>query len=134
MDSDISDYIILEKTKSKEQLKIKQEYVGIKSRQDRTMAIHYKAPMEDTIELERFFDSFNPIEKINLDIGGTGAIGTNYRGMLKGKDNNLPEDFDYQILMLEEFKCPKKDEFRQVTQSSRFDNKLAREKSTVTQK
>lgn len=133
-DSNISQFIILKKIKSGETLKLDQKYVGIKSRQDKVMAIHYKAPMEKTIELERFFENFSPIEKIKLDIGETGGIGVNYRGMVKGKDNNLPEDYDYQILMLEEFKCPKKEEYLPPKKSSRFVNKLAKEKRTVEQK
>ncbi len=134
MSNEITEYITLEKIKSGEKIKLNQKYVGIKSRQDRTMAIHYKAPLLDTIELERFFENFNPIEKIRMDIGDTGAIGTNFRGLVAGKDKNLPEDYDYQILMLEEFKCPKKEELKNIKKSSRFVNKLARERSTVKQK
>ncbi|MDD2644155.1 MAG: hypothetical protein PHC65_05685, partial [Methanobacteriaceae archaeon] len=70
VNSDISDYITFKK-KSGEILKIKQKFVGIKSRQDKTMAIHYRAPLYDTVEMERFFDNFSTIERLKMDIGDT---------------------------------------------------------------
>jgi hypothetical protein len=123
-DSDISEYITFKK-QSGETLKIYQKYVGIKARPDRTMAIHYKAPIENAIELEKFFENFSTIEKLKMDIGDTGFIGVNYRGLIAGKDKNLPEDYDYQVLLVEEFKCPKKEEYKNIKHMSRFRNKLA---------
>ena len=124
VNSDISDYITFKK-KSGEILKIKQKFVGIKSRQDKTMAIHYKAPLNDTVEMERFFDNFSTIERLKMDIGDTGYIGVNYRGLIKGKSNVVPEYYDYLVLLVEEFKCPKKEEYKNMKKSSKFRNKLA---------
>ena len=122
--SEISEYITFKRTNG-EILKVNQKYVGIRARQDGTMAIHYKAPMEDTIEMEKFFDKFTNIEKLKMDIGDTGYIGVNYRGLIQGKSNVLPENYDYLVLLVEEFKCPKKEEYKNMKKSSKFRNKLA---------
>lgn len=127
MTEDINNCITITKKTSKETLTINQKYVGIKEGQNNKMALHYKAPMHETVELEKFFENFNPTDKLNINIGGTGDVTVNYRGVIAGKSNNLPDDYDYQILMLEELKCPKNWEFR-PGKSSRFVNKLAREK------
>jgi len=118
-DTDISDYITLKKTKSGDTLSIEQKYVKVRSNTNKVLAIHYKAPMYLTAELEMYFDNFSTIDKLNLNIGDTGWIGVNYRGLIDGKANDLPEDYDYKILMLEEHKCPKP-EYRAVKRSSTF--------------
>ena len=97
-----------------------QKHIKIRMNSDKVMAIHYKAPMERTIELEMFFDKFNPIDRINYNIGGTGWVGANFRGIIDGKDDSLPVDYDYKILMLEEYKCPSKVELQYVKRSSKF--------------
>ncbi len=89
------------------------------------MAIHYRAPLYDTVEMERFFDNFSTIERLKMDIGDTGYIGVNYRGLIQGKSNVLPENYDYLVLLVEEFKCPKKEEYKNMKKSSKFRNKLA---------
>ena len=71
-------------------------------------------------QLEMFFEDFNPIDRINYDIGGTGWVGANFRGLIDGKDDSLPVDYDYKILMLEEYKCPTKVELKNIKRSSKF--------------
>ena len=47
-------------------------------------------------------------------------VGANFRGIIDGKDDSLPVDYDYKILMLEEYKCPSKVELQYVKRSSKF--------------
>ena len=119
-DSDINPFFILKKIREGEELKMDQKNIKIRMNSDKVMAIHYKAPMERTIELEMFFDKFNPIDRINYNIGGTGWVGANFRGIIDGKDADLPIDYDYKILMLEEYKCPTKVELKNLKRSSKF--------------
>ena len=58
--------------------------------------------------------------RINYDIGGTGWVGANFRGLIDGKDDSLQVDYDYKILMLEEYKCPTKVELKNLKRSSKF--------------
>ena len=76
-ESEISPFFTIKKVRAGDELKMDQKYIKIRSNSDKVIAIHYKAPMERTIELEMFFDSFNAIDRINYDIGGTGWIGAN---------------------------------------------------------
>ena len=120
VENDISPCFVLKKIRDGEELRMDQKHIKIRMNSDKVMAIHYKAPMERTIELEMFFDKFNPIDRINYNIGGTGWVGANFRGIIDGKDDSLPVDYDYKILMLEEYKCPSKVELQYVKRSSKF--------------
>ena len=119
-DNEINPFFTIKKVRGGEELKMDQKFIKIRMNSNKVMAVHYKAPIERTIELEMFFEDFNPIDRINYDIGGTGWVGSNFRGLIDGKDDSLPIDYDYKILMLEEYKCPTKVELKNVKRSSKF--------------
>ena len=119
-DNEINPFFTIKKVREGDELKMNQKFIKIRMNSNKVMAIHYKAPMERTIELEMFFEEFNAIDRINYDIGGTGWVGANFRGLIDGKDDSLPIDYDYKILMLEEYKCPTKVELKSMKRSSKF--------------
>ena len=119
-ESDINPFFTIKKVREGDELKMDQKFIKIRMNSNKVMAIHYKAPMERTIELEMFFEDFNPIDRINYDIGGTGWVGSNFRVLIDGKDDSLPVDYDYKILMLEEYKCPTRVELKNLKRSSKF--------------
>ena len=119
-ESDINPFFTIKKVREGDELKMDQKFIKIRMNSNKVMAIHYKAPMERTIELEMFFEDFNPIDRINYDIGGTGWVGANFRGLIDGKDDSLPVDYDSKILMLEEYKCPTRVELKNLKRSSKF--------------
>lgn len=108
MNNDISPYIVITKVKSGDKLQIRQDQVKIRENQNGLMAVSYKAPLFDTMEFEDFFSNFNSSEKLNIDIGGTGDFGVNFRGIIEGKEKNFSQNIDHKILLLEEFKCSSK--------------------------
>ena len=116
-ENDINPFFTIKKVREGDELKMDQKFIKIRMNSNKVMAIHYKAPMERTIELEMFFENFNPIDRINYDIGGTGWVGANFRGLIDGKDDSLQVDYD---LMLEEYKCPTKVELKNLKRSSKF--------------
>ena len=118
--SDINPYITMTKVRSGEQLKIEQKYVKIREGQNKVMAVSYQAPIYEIIEFERFFEDFAPSEKIKFNIGGTGSIGVNFRGIIEGNQKNFSKNIDHKIILLEEYKCPKKDEYKIPKRSSKF--------------
>ena len=118
--NDINPFFTIKKVREGDELKMDQKFIKIRMNSNKVMAIQYKAPMERTIELEMFFEDFNPIDRINYDIGGTGWVGANFRGLIDGKDDSLPVDYDYKILMLEEYNCPTKVELKNLKRSSKF--------------
>ncbi|WP_297983799.1 hypothetical protein [uncultured Methanobrevibacter sp.] len=118
--NEISPFVTLKKVRDGETIEMEQKFIKVRTSSNKIMAVHYKAPMERTIELEMFFENFNSIERLNFDIGGTGDIGVSFRGLIDGKDSSLPEDYDYKILMLEEHKCPSKVEIKNIKRSSKF--------------
>ena len=63
-ENDINPFFIIKKIREGDELKMDQKNIKIRMNSDKIMAIHYKAPMERTIELEMFFDKFNNIPRI----------------------------------------------------------------------
>ena len=124
-DNEISPYITMTKVRSGEKLQIEQKYVKIREGQTKLMAVSYQAPIYEMVELERFFEDFAPSEKIKFNIGGTGSIGVNFRGIIEGGQKNFSKNIDHKIILLEEYKCPKKDEYAIPKRSSKFVPKVA---------
>ncbi|WP_299526148.1 hypothetical protein [uncultured Methanobrevibacter sp.] len=124
-DNGISPYITMTKVRSGEKLQIEQKYVKIREGQNKLMAVSYQAPIFEMVELERFFDDFAPSEKIKFNIGGTGSFGVNFRGIIEGNQKNFSKNIDHKIILLEEYKCPKKDEYTIPKRSSKFVPKVA---------
>ena len=124
-DNEISPYITMTKVRSGEKLQIEQKYVKIREGQNKLMAVSYQAPIYEMVELERFFEDFAPSEKIKFNIGGTGSIGVNFRGIIEGGQKNFSKNIDHKIILLEEYKCPKKDEYAIPKRSSKFVPKVA---------
>lgn len=119
-DNEISPFFTIKKIREGDSIQLDQKYIKVRSNTDKVIAIHYKAPIERTIELEMFFEDYNPIERLNYNIGDTGWVGANFRGLIDGKDKSLPVDYDYKILLLEEYKCLSKVELKHVKRSSKF--------------
>ena len=71
-------------------------------------------------EFERFFEDTPTSERINVDIGGTGDIGAQFRGIIEGKEKNYSQNIDHKILLLEENKCPSKEDLKKIKPTSRF--------------
>lgn len=104
---EIGSYLTIKKEFSGETLKIEENDIKLQKRSDNVMIIHYKAPMYKTIELEMFFEDFNPTEILTFNIGGTGEIDVKYRGLIDAKDDFLPKYYDHKILLLQESRCRK---------------------------
>ena len=122
--SDIGDKIKFKKVSDGEFVEIEQEYVTLREGSNKVMAFHYRAPIFETIEFERFFEKLSSSDKIIVNIGGTGGFGAHFRGLVQGKQKNYSQNLNHLILYLEEYKCPKKEEREQMGKSShRFVNK-----------
>lgn len=118
--SEIELYIKFTKISSGDSIKIEQRYVKLREGQNRIMTFSYKAPIFEMIEFERFFENTATSERINVDIGGTGDIGTQFRGIIEGKEKNYSQNIDHKILLLEEYKCPSKEDLKKIKPTSRF--------------
>lgn len=120
MEGKIDSILTLKKSFSKETLELDAELVKIQEKSDNVLAIHYKAPMYKTVELEMFLDNLNQIETLTLDIGHTGELNVRYRGLIDAKDDFLPNYYDHKILLLQESKCPKKEDLKNIKPTSKF--------------
>lgn len=118
--SEISNKILIINNKTKEAIELDQRRVQIRENRNGLMALSYKAPLFETMELEVFFDNLDSSGKLTVDIGGTGGFGVNFRGIIEGKDKNFSQNLDHKILLLENHKCPKPGEYIQVKRTSRF--------------
>ena len=93
---------------------IDQKYVGLKMKENNILSFNFRVPGELIGEIEAYFKRFKLGEPIMVDIGGTGDIKCDFKGVspvLKNKkDSNqyfisatLQEDKQYDPL--EEEKC-----------------------------
>lgn len=123
--SEIGSYVKFTKVGSEESIKIDQKYLTLRESSNKIMAFSLKAPIYETIEFERFFDKMPSSQKIKVNIGETGGFGANFRGLILGKENNYSKDIAHFIVYLEEYKCPKKEEIKNIGKSShRFNPKV----------
>ena len=95
-------------------LEIDQKYVGLKMKENNILSINFRVPGSLIGEVESYFKRFKLGEPILVDIGGTGDIKCDFKGLspvLKNNDEldqyfisaTLQEDKQYDPL--EEEKC-----------------------------
>ena len=93
---------------------IDQKYVGLKMKENNILSFNFRVPNDLKDEVEGYFKRFKMGEPILVDIGGTGDIRCEFKGLspvLKSKDEldkyfisaTLQEDKQYNPL--EEEKC-----------------------------
>lgn len=93
---------------------INQKYVGLKMKENNILSFNFRVPGELKDEIEEYFRRFKLGEPILVDIGGTGDIKCDFKGIspvLKNKDEfdqyfisaTLQEDKTYDPV--EEEKC-----------------------------
>jgi len=93
---------------------IDQKYVGLKMKENNILSFNFRVPGALINEIEAYFKRFKLGEPILVDIGGTGDIRCDFKGIspvLKNKDENdqyflsatLQEDKQYDSI--EEEKC-----------------------------
>ena len=113
-------YIKITKKDSGESVEIHVDYVRIRETENKLMAFNVKAPLFETAEIERFFEGFNSSEKLMVNISATGNFGVNFRGLIEGKEKNFSQNMDHIIILLEEFRCPTKEDLKHVKRVSKF--------------
>ena len=120
MNCEISNKILITKSKTGQSIEIDQRRVQIRENQNGLMALSYVGPIFEIMDLENFFDDMDSSGKLTINIGGTGDVGVNFRGMIDGKGKNFSQNLDHKILLLEEHHCPKPGEYIQVKRVSKF--------------
>ena len=118
--SEISNTILLTKISNGECIELDQRRVQIRENKNGLMALSYIAPIFEAMDLENFFDTMDSSGKLTMNIGGTGDITVNFRGIIEGKEKNFPKNLDHKILLLEEGYCSKPGEYIQVKRVSKF--------------
>ena len=111
--SDIGNNVIFKKQLGLN-YEIDQKYVGLKMKENNILSFNFRVPGDLKDEVEGYFKRFKMSEPILVDIGGTGDIRCEFKGLspvLKSKDEldkyfisaTLQEDKQYNPL--EEEKC-----------------------------
>ena len=79
-----------------------QKRLRIRENENGLMAISYVAPIFEAMDLEEFFEDALTSEKLNMNIGETGDFTVAFRGLIEGKGNNFPQNFQHKIILLQE--------------------------------
>ena len=120
LSSEISNKIIITINKTGESIELNQRRVQIRENKNGLMALSYIAPIFEAMGLEDFFDNIDSSGKLTMNIGGTGDVNVNFRGIIEGRGKNFSRNIDHKILLLEEPKCHKPSEYIPVKRTSKF--------------
>ena len=103
VNNEISNKILLTKQNTGESIELDQRRVQIRENKNGLMALSYIGPIFEVMDLENFFDNMDSSGKLIMNIGGTGDVGVNFRGVIEGKSKNFSQNLDHKILLLEEY-------------------------------
>ena len=120
LSSEISNKIRITINKTGESIELDQRRVQIRENKNGLMALSYIAPIFEAMGLEDFFDNMDSSGKLTMNIGGTGDVNVNFRGIIEGRGKNFSRNIDHKILILEEPKCHKPSEYIPVKRTSKF--------------
>lgn len=120
LNSEMSNRIKLTIIKTGESIELDQRRVQIRENKNGLMALSYVAPIFEAMGLEDFFDNIDSSGKLTMNIGGTGDVNVNFRGIVEGREKNFSKNIDHKILLLEEPKCHRSAEYVPIKRSSTF--------------
>ena len=112
-DSDIGNNVIFKKQLGLN-FEIDQKYVGLKMKENNILSFNFRIPGELKDEVEGYFKRFKMGEPILVDIGGTGDIRCEFKGLspvLKNK-NELDQYFISATLQEDKQYNPLEEEMR----------------------
>lgn len=93
-------------------LEIDQSYVGLTMKEDNMLSFNFKVPEDLKNEVMEYFERFKMFEPIKVDIGNTGDISAQFKGIspvTKSSDNGT-DYFFVSVLLQETGKVPPSDE------------------------
>jgi hypothetical protein len=76
------------KKKDKEVLEVSEENISLQNRRESALIISFKAPENKVEEINQFFDSFDELEPILVDIADAGDVEYYFRGISPLKELN----------------------------------------------
>lgn len=95
------------KKKDKEVLEVETKYVTMQNRRENALIIKFKAPENECRNIYQFFDGFDELEPVMMDIEGTGDVEHYFRGISDIKsteDVGLPlKQFSITLQLKREF-------------------------------
>lgn len=93
-------------------LEIDQSYVGLTMKEDNMLSFNFKVPEDLKNEVMEYFERFKMFEPIKVDIGNTGDISAQFKGIspvTKSSDNGTDYYF-VSVLLQETGNVPPSDE------------------------
>lgn len=69
------------RVKDKEMLGVSEDVVSLQNRRENALIITFKAPEEEAMNIHQFFDNFDELEPVFVDIAGAGDVEYYFRGI-----------------------------------------------------
>jgi hypothetical protein len=95
------------KKKDKEFLQVNTEYISMQNRRENARIISFRTPENESKNIYQFFDSFNELEPVLVEIEGTGDVEHYFRGLspIKSLDEEGEpfEEFSVTLQLRREF-------------------------------
>lgn len=69
------------KQKDKVTLEVSEEKIALQNRRENTLVIIFKAPVDEIDTIHDYFDDFNELEGVGVEIASAGEVGYTFRGI-----------------------------------------------------
>ena len=92
------------KQKDKEMLVVSEDNITIQNHRENALIISFNAPKEDIINIYDYFENFNELEPIFLEIADAGEVEYYFRGTSPINDvENMQQQFSVTLQLKREF-------------------------------
>jgi len=91
------------KQKDKEMLEVSEENISMQNRRENALIISFNAPNEELINIYNYFETFDELEAVTLEIADAGEVEYYFRGTSPIKDFEGSQQFSVTLQLKREF-------------------------------
>jgi len=85
------------KSKDKETLEVNEEKISMQNRRENALIISFKAPENEAMDVYQFFDNFDELEPVFVDIASAGDVEYYFRGISPVNETNDEDESQKQF-------------------------------------
>lgn len=91
------------KQKDKEMLEVSEENIGMQNRRENALIISFNAPEDELTNIYNYFENFDELEAVTLEIADAGEVEYYFRGTSPIKDVEDYQQFSVTLQLKREF-------------------------------
>ena len=91
------------KQKDKEMLEVNEKNIGMQNRRENALIISFNAPEDELANIYNYFENFDELEAVTLEIADAGEVEYYFRGTSPIKDVEDYQQFSVTLQLKREF-------------------------------